>query len=116
MRVLKSSVLLVLVLVFCVGSIATVRADEVDKLINQLKDKDWTVRLLAAIDLGKIGDNRAVEPLVTALKDKDWHAQGGVRKQAALSLRKITGKHFGEAPEKWQKWWEQNKEKFRNTK
>ena len=116
MRVLKSSVLLVLVLVFCAGNTATVRADEVNELINQLKDKDWLVQVVAVEVLGKIGDSRAVELLIAVLKDKDWRIRKNVRKQAALALRKITGKYLGEDPEKRQKWWEQNKEKFRNTR
>jgi hypothetical protein len=35
-----------------------------------------------------------------------------VRARAARALRKITGKDFGKDPEKWQKWWEENKVMF----
>src|SRR4030043_126453 len=44
---------------------------DVEGLIEALKDKDESVRRLAAEALGEIGDARAVEPLIQALKDKD---------------------------------------------
>jgi DNA-directed RNA polymerase subunit RPC12/RpoP len=33
-------------------------------------------------------------------------------KAAKKTLRKLTGKDFGENPEEWQKWWEENKGRF----
>ena len=36
-----------------------------------LKDKDAMVRMSAVVDLGQIGDARAVEPLIAALNDSD---------------------------------------------
>ena len=39
--------------------------------ISKLKDGGPDVRRRAAMDLGRIGDARAVEPLISALKDKD---------------------------------------------
>ncbi len=59
--------------------------DEVEKLIEQLKDKDVYARRNAAVRLGKIKDKRAVPALIEALKDKD----GGVLREATLSLEKI---------------------------
>ena len=47
------------------------KADEVDTLIQKLKDNDKYVRRYAAEALGNIEDARKVEPLIAALKDKD---------------------------------------------
>jgi|GEM_PF-1970110 len=80
----------------------------VEPLIGALKDEAPLVRWSVAEALGELGDPRAVEPLIKALKDKDWT----VRHYAAEALRKITGQHFGENAEKWQKWWEENKGRF----
>ena len=92
------------------------KADEVDILIQRLKDKNEGVRRMAAVALGEIKDTRAVEPLIAALKDNDrsvrWNAAGalgkisdtravepliaalkdddiGVRREAAGALEKI---------------------------
>jgi vesicle coat complex subunit len=80
----------------------------VEPLIKALKDKDSRVRSEAAIALGKLRDPRAVEPLIEALKDKDPE----VPPNADYALREITGQDFGVNPEKWQKWWEENKGRF----
>jgi hypothetical protein len=80
----------------------------VEPLIEALKDKYWEVRESAAYALGEIKDPRAVEPLIEALKDE----KGNVRQSSAEALQKITGKDFGKEPEKWQKWWEENKGRF----
>jgi HEAT repeat protein len=50
-----------------------------------LKDNNSTVRMIAAQDLGKLGDIRAVEPLILALKDDNsW-----VRFSAAEALGNV---------------------------
>ena len=54
----------------------------VRRLIKALRDKDRIVRQDAANALGKIGDERAVEPLIKALRDKD----GIVRDYAVKAL------------------------------
>jgi len=69
---------------------------------------DYSARNQAVEILGNLKDPRAIEPLIAALKD----ANSPVRKSAAISLTKITGKDFGQYPEEWQKWWEQNKDEF----
>jgi HEAT repeat protein len=51
-------------------------------------DCPLSIRILAAINLGAIGDKRAVEPLIQALKDKDI----GIRGYAAAALGKIGDK------------------------
>ena len=81
----------------------------VEPLIAALKDRNSDVRRYAAWALGEIGDARVVVPLIGALKDEDpW-----VREEATGALWLITEPYFGEEdPEKWSKWWEQNKESF----
>jgi HEAT repeat protein len=44
---------------------------EVERLIANLKDKDWFVRRDATQSLAALGDKQAVEPLVACLKDDD---------------------------------------------
>src|SRR3990167_758501 len=54
------------------------KADEVDMLIQGLKDKNEGVRRMAAVALGERKDSRAVDPLIDALKNNDrsvrWNA------------------------------------------
>jgi hypothetical protein len=60
-------------------------ADKVDDLVKRLRDPDNKVRLSAALNLGKLGDRRAVLPLVGALKDPDKTVRG----VAAAALGKL---------------------------
>jgi hypothetical protein len=60
-------------------------ADKVDDLIRGLRDKDNKVRLSAALNLGKLGDRRAILPLVGALSDPDKTVRG----VAAAALGKL---------------------------
>ncbi|MCJ7471087.1 HEAT repeat domain-containing protein [Candidatus Bathyarchaeota archaeon] len=64
------------------------RKPNVERLIKALKDEDFHVRIEAAEALGKIGDERAVEPLIEALKDK-YDKDRGVRMIAARALGEI---------------------------
>ena len=57
----------------------------VDKLIKKLTDNKAETRKLAAMELGKIGDLRAVDPLIRRLKDDDE----SVRVWACASLGKL---------------------------
>lgn len=58
---------------------------QIPRYIKDLKDQDVSTRVNAAISLGLICDERAVEPLVAALKDVD----SNVRKNATTALIKI---------------------------
>ena len=51
-------------------------ADKVDDLAKRLRDPDNKVRLSAALNLGKLGDKRAIPPLLGALKDSDKTVRG----------------------------------------
>jgi len=57
----------------------------VEPLIQDLKDKKWSIRAEAASALGTIGDERAVKPLIQVLKDEKW----SVRAEAASALGTI---------------------------
>jgi len=62
----------------------------VEPLIEALKDGDWHARGRAAVALGNIGDERAVEPLLRVLNDTHNNA-------AATALEKI-GFNFSDSP------------------
>jgi hypothetical protein len=90
--------------VWTLGKVKDPRA--VEALIAALNHKDLYVREKAIEALGEMKEPRAVEPLIAILKDNEET----FREIAAKALEKITGKDFGQDPEKWQKWWKQNKE------
>ncbi len=60
---------------------------DLKRWLSQLRSNDVTLRSDAAHQLGKIGDERAVEALVEALSDSDEY----VRKSAVTALRRIGG-------------------------
>lgn len=69
-----------------VGRPGVATADKVDDLVRQLRrDPDYKVRLSAALNLGKIGDPRAVPALTEALRDSDKTVRG----VAAAALGKL---------------------------
>ena len=53
---------------------------DVKGLIKALKYGDSNIRMFAAIALGEIGDERAVEPLILSLKDEEQVVQNEVLK------------------------------------
>jgi HEAT repeat protein len=63
-------------------------------------DLDTDVRLAAARALGQSHDPAAVAPLGRALEDKD----PAIQYRAVLSLRKVTGKDFGNDVEQWRRY------------
>ncbi len=84
-----------------------------------LFDADRHVRETAALICGTIELRQSISTLITLLSDADTEVQ----KQAAESLRKITGKNLGfdhsepakskkEAIEAWRFWWRDNQMKF----
>jgi hypothetical protein len=93
----------------------------IDFLISALSDPDLIVRCFACAALGNKGikDFRAVEPLIALLKDiKDMKKRKDPLYDAIFedwvegTLNVITGKRFGADPEKWEKWWEENKTNY----
>ncbi len=87
---LKEGEKIKLKVILCVLALATLAvpaaADKVDDLIWDLSyDASPTTRAEAAISLGRVGDERAVEPLIAALGD----GNSDVRAAAAQALGKI---------------------------
>ncbi|MBM3236870.1 HEAT repeat domain-containing protein [Candidatus Poribacteria bacterium] len=76
--------------VVALTQIAPYRAGQyqITRYINDLKDADTTIRAVAAFNLGRVNDSRAVEPLIAALSDKDFR----VRANAADSLAYLADK------------------------
>src|SRR5262245_1644053 len=61
--------------VTCLAGIA--RADKIDDLARALRgDPDYKLRLSAALNLGRLGDPRAVGPLIDGLADRDKTVRG----------------------------------------
>jgi len=93
----------------------------VDFLISALSDPDLIVRCHVCPALANKGikDFRAVEPLIALLKDiKDMKKRKDPLYDVIFedwveeALNVITGKRFGADPEKWRKWWEENKTNY----
>ncbi len=77
------------------GSQADARASnqDLERLLQQLRSADVTLRSDAAHALGKLADERAVPALGEALRDPDEY----VRKSAVMALRRIGGPRAMEA-------------------
>jgi len=83
LRRVSRRMIVVMGILLLVSSVAL--ADKVDDLAKRLRDPDNKVRLSAALNLGKLGDKRAIVPLVGALKDSDKTVRG----VAAAALGKL---------------------------
>jgi len=86
------------------------------KLLDDLDDEDSIVKLRVASALAFRGEKRAVEPLIKIITSENKKRDGKLNESAAESLKKLTGQDYGPDPEKWQKWWEENKEKYIDKK
>jgi HEAT repeat protein len=78
-------------------------SDAVEPLITALDDKVPDVSWMASVALGQIGDSRAIERLISLLDNRDL----GLRYSAEFSLKKITGKNFGQNSSQWKNWFRQ---------
>lgn len=90
-----------------IGDERAVNLFAVNLLVAVLKDKDTNVQMKAAEAMVKIG-KPAIEPLIIEFKDENEFG----RWQIAAILSVITGEDFGADFEKWQKWWDENKDIF----
>jgi len=79
------TVLMTLLISFCLPLVGSPEEERINRLIQELKDEDSSVRKKAAAALGEIKDDRVVEPLIGALKDKD----SSVREKAASAVGEI---------------------------
>ena len=85
-KVVVSHIVKAVVITLLISScMPSTKADEVDTLIQELKDKDSNVRAYTAKALVGIKDARAVEPLIAALKDDSSY----VREYASNALGEI---------------------------
>jgi HEAT repeat protein len=93
----------------------------IDFLISSLSNPDLVVRfyVCSAIANQGIRDFRAVEPIIALLKDikdikkrKDPLYDEMFENWVKQALEVITGKRFGNDHEKWEKWWEENKQNY----
>jgi len=83
-RLIRFATPLLVIAMLLVSSVA--RADSVDTLIKQLGDSSDKVRLAAALNLAKAGDERGILPLAkTLLNDGDKNVRGA----AAVGLGKL---------------------------
>jgi hypothetical protein len=106
-RLLRPSSLLLVLLLLAVPRAA--RADQVDRLIRQIKSSaEYKVRLSAALNLARIGDKRAIPVFIGALKDSDKTVRGvsaaglgklvssatpaALRKRAVAALKSAAGR------------------------
>jgi len=116
------------------------KADAVPTLIKALQDKDWEVSVCAAVSLGKLRAEPAVEPLAELYREsKDWRLRGGAiaglgrikhvgavpvllealrdRSPAVVAtsleyLRKIAGKKGDANARRWREWWGKHEKNF----
>jgi hypothetical protein len=88
-RFLRAATPLVVLLTLVMGA-RIARADNVDTLIKQLGDSSDKVRLAAALNLAKAGEEKAILPLAKSLlNDSDKNVRGA----AAVALGKIIKEH-----------------------
>lgn len=94
------------------------KSDRVDELIGMLKEHAASTRESAAIELGEIGDQRAVPALIEALGDENIMSPAAVawemvlanyRATIAGALGKITGENFGPDHARWKEWYGRKK-------
>ncbi len=80
-----------------------------DAMLEYVKNGDEAMALSASRVLYSVGTNKSVEPLIAAMEKypKKW--------EIIVSLRRLTGtpqidkKNIEYEPDKWKKWWEENK-------
>jgi len=77
-------------------------------LIEILKNRNDKLQKTSAWAISIIKHPSSIEPLIGLLKETEGEKQIIIVKL----LQKITGQYFGTEVEKWQEWWEQNKESF----
>jgi HEAT repeat protein len=76
-------------------------------IVKALENNNRDVAEVAAVQLGKTRDKRAIEPLIKALRDGNH----SVRHAAWSSLIKITGQNLRRDYEIWNQWYEKNRDK-----
>jgi HEAT repeat protein len=82
--------------------------EAVPDLVGALDDPYWQVQAAAAASLAEIRDERAIEPLIELMR-----RSGRLQADARDALEKITPMKFGIDPDRWQEWWNRNREGFK---
>jgi len=83
-------------------------ARTLDVLMKSLSDKDPVVRANSVYALGNYYAPRVIEGLITTLDDEDTQ----VREAAVESLATLTGKQYEMDKQKWEQWWEVQKQEM----
>ncbi len=113
--------------------------EEFPALVGLLDDTDWRVACAAAVALGKLFQERAIESLTKPLRHADWRIRGAAAVAAGKILRKeaipllldalqdkhaivqgaalknlqyLTRQTFGLDPASWRNWWGANEKGF----
>ena len=76
--------------------------------IEALQDDTWQVRSVAIHSLGEVRSRDSIEPLIGQMSLEE----GRLVADAAQALENITGRAFGERVALWQRFWDQNKERY----
>ena len=78
----------------------------VPELVPLLSDARWQIRVATVKALERIGRPAAIQPLIDRLRDEP----GRVRGDIADALKALTGQDLGIEPDRWQKWWDANRD------
>jgi hypothetical protein len=73
-----------------------------------LGDTRWPIRAATITALGRIGSPAAIQPLIDRLRVEGGRLRGDI----VAALTALTGKKLGVAPDRWQDWWDENREGF----
>lgn len=76
------------------------------RLLDRKDEKRWA-RQNAILCLGLYKTEKAIAPLIALLKEKE--EPDVVRRGAAQSLQRLTGKEFGGDPASWEAWYGENR-------
>jgi uncharacterized protein YegL len=80
----------------------------VPELLPRLSDPRWQIRVATISALARIGSPDAIQPLIDRLREE----QGRLRGDISDALKKLTGQDLGILPDRWQEWWDLNKNGF----
>jgi HEAT repeat protein len=83
--------------------------EDVDKLLELLSDRDWSVRAAAVQAAAGLRLKRTLPPIIALLEE----SSGRTRKDCVRALRLLTGLDHGTAAARWNTWWEKEGAAFR---
>jgi hypothetical protein len=77
------------------------------ELLHLLDDSDAEVQKQTILALGKLKERQACARLIELIEDDD----AGIRANAYVALRAISGYSFPSMPERWKEWWKRESER-----